>query len=140
MTLTVTTPRVVCVVQCPAVMDKMRTYVDETLDTYNWELNWHDLMDAACCAAEGKFAEMERRLEGVVGLPLLDPRAYGANRDIEQLADLVEAMGLAIKHALPGMYSKEDSQLVACRYLETTRQFFVFEVQLSKPASLGDLA
>lgn len=133
------TPRVICVVHCPDAMSLIRDFVEEQGDSYNWNMDWESVMKAAAAAARGDTFSPRELIKSSM-LAKTDARCSYSKKSLEQLTALAEAIGLAVKHALPGMYYKGDSKLIHCRYLETTSQYFVFEIQLSRPNTLGDLA
>lgn len=132
------TPRVICVVYCPDAMTLIRDFVDEQGDNYNWNMDWDSVMKAAAAAARGDTFSPRELIKSSL-LAKMDSTGY-SKKSLKQLTTLAEAIGVAVKHALPGMYHKGDSKLIHCRYLETTSQYFVFEIQLSRPNTLGDLA
>lgn len=132
--------RVICVVQCPNVMDRLRDYIDMCVQDHTWEVDWNIVMNAASHAAAGEYDAMATAFEVATGIPLAHPVDYGTPQSLGRIAEFIEALGHAIRHALRGMLLKDCGKLVKCRYLEMTRQFFIFEVQLEQPFNVGDVA
>lgn len=130
------TQRVICVLEC-AEADKLIEQFCKS-DNKDWWVPYQELMESVAFCMEGNWQSMFTLLENTIGMPLYHPASYGADDYSEPLTKFVEAIAIALKHALPKLHDKKDNQLLRCRYLETTQQFFVFEVLLQEPEPIKE--
>lgn len=122
--------QVICVIECPEADKLLQQFC--TADNKDWWLPFDELMTAVTLCIEGKQQAMFAVLEHSTGLPLFHPAHYGNDDFSVPLTSFVEAMALAIKHALPRLHPKKETVVVGCRYLEVTGKWFIFEVLLQQ--------
>lgn len=123
--------QVICVIECPDADKLLQQFC--VADNKDWWLPFDELMTAVSLCIEGKEHTMMALLEQSTGLPLFHPAHYGNDDFSIPLTSFVEALALAIKHAIPKLHPNKESIIAGCRYLDISGKWFVFEVCLQQP-------
>ncbi|QXO09991.1 hypothetical protein pEaSNUABM37_00030 [Erwinia phage pEa_SNUABM_37] len=127
--------RVICVIECPAA----DTLIREHCETKNksWRITFEDLMQAVSFGMIGDWRKAYFVLEQAIGMPLFHPTHYGNDDFSEPATKLLEALSLALTHALPKTRTNKEHIVVECNFLQVTDKWFVFDVILKEPAPEG---
>lgn len=129
------TQRVVCVIECPAADALLKQHCE--VKDKGWRIPFDDLMEVVSVAMEGNQRVAYFMLEQLIGLPLFHPAHYGNDTFSQPATELVDALALALKHALPRLHPNKENIIVHCNYLQVTDKWFVFDVVLQEPQPIG---